>query len=108
MKSLKISPNVNWHTIEPEYGPDSFLKVENTDVNTKDGVQFNLSYAMKNAVDVKTNNYTQTVLTDNIRPDNAFTPDLNVDQYPEQFTTHLVTNAFPYDSTETRWSPDVL
>lgn len=96
MKSLKITPNVNWHTVEPEYGPDSFLKMDNTDVNTKDGVQFNLSYAMKNAVDVKTNNYTQTVLTDNIRPDNAFTPDLNVDKFPEQFTTHLVTNAFPF------------
>ena len=96
MKSLKINPDVNWHTVEPEYGPDDFLKLSSSDVKTKDGVQFNLSYAMKNAVDVKTNNYTQTILTDNVRPDNVFTPDLQVMNYPEQFTTHLITNAFPY------------
>ena len=96
MKSVKIEPNVNWHTVSPEYGPDSYLQLDNADVNTKDGVQFNLSYAMKNVTDIKTNNYTQMLLTDNVRVDKTFTPTLDSTRYPEQFTTHLIVNSFPY------------
>jgi hypothetical protein len=96
MKSVKIEPNVNWHTVAPKYGPDDYLQLDNADVNTKDGVQFNLSYALKNVTDIKTNNYTQLLLTDNVRVDKTFTPNIKSTRFPEQFTTHLIVNSFPY------------
>jgi hypothetical protein len=102
MKSLDIQPNVNWHTVEPVYGADDFLKIENEDINTKDGIQLNLSYFLKNITDLKTNNYTQTVLTDNIRMDNIFTPDIPTNtEYPNQFTSYLMSNGFPYKTGKT-------
>lgn len=96
MKSVKIQPGTNWHTVEPQYGPDNFLEIDNSDISTKEGVQFNLSYAMKNVTDIKTNNYTQMILTDNVRADNTFKPNIESSRYPEQFTTSLIMNAFPY------------
>lgn len=97
MKSINITPDENWHTVEPEYGADDFLKINNADINTKDGIQLNLSYFLKNVTDVKTNNYTQMVLTDNVRMDNIFTPNIPENtKFPESFTTYLMANAFPF------------
>lgn len=97
MKSINITPDENWHTVEPEYGADEFLKINNSDINTKDGIQLNLSYFLKNVTDVKTNNYTQMVLTDNVRMDRIFTPNIPENtKYPESFTTYLMANGFPF------------
>ena len=97
MKNFSISPDENWHTVKPEYGPDSFLNIQSRDITTKDNVQLNLSYFLKNVTDIKTNNHVQLVLTDNIRADNMFTPNIpSSGRYPEQFTTYIKANAFPY------------
>lgn len=97
MKSINIEPDINWHTVEPVYGADEFLKINNDDITTKDGIQLNLSYFLKNVTDIKTNNYTQMVLTDNVRMDNLFTPSIPENtKYPDQFTTYLMANGFPY------------
>ena len=96
MNNVQIQSNVNWHTVEPQYGADDFLQIQNADITTKDDVQLNLSYMLKNVTDIKTNNYTQLVLTDNVRADNIFNPNLNTGNYPEQFTTFMVANGFPY------------
>lgn len=102
MKSINITPDDNWHTVEPLYGADDFLKINNDDINTKDGIQLNLSYFLKNITDIKSNNYTQMVLTDNIRMDNIFTPNIPENKkYPDQFTTYLMANGFPYKTGKT-------
>ena len=89
MKTVHIKSDSNWHTVEPKYGLDEFLKIESQDIQTKEGVQLNMSYIMKNVTDIKMNNYSQLVLSDNMRMDKLFSPNLGVDRYPEQFTTYL-------------------
>ena len=101
MKSVSIQSDSNWHTVEPKYGPDSFLKMSSQDIETKEGVQLNMSYVMKNVTDIKMNNDTQMVLSDNMRMDKLFEPDLGISEYPLQFTTVLEGNAFPF---YTGWS----
>ena len=101
MKTVHIKSDSNWHTVEPKYGLDEFLKIESQDIQTKEGVQLNMSYIMKNVTDIKMNNYSQLVLSDNMRMDKLFSPNLGVDRYPEQFTTYLEANAFPF---YTGWS----
>ena len=95
MKNIKIQPDVNWHALKPSYQHDDSIKIVNTNIKSKDGVELNVCDAFSNIIDTSTNNQTQLMLIDNVKMNDAFKLDIKIERYPEQFTTYLLGLGFP-------------
>lgn len=95
MKSQRIQPGVNWHAVQPTYQDDRSVKLTNTNITSRDGVQLNVCDTMKHVVDISTNNQTQLMLIDNVKVSDVINIDTNVNKYPLQFVTYIRCQSFP-------------
>lgn len=103
MKNVKIHPGVNWHAIQPEYQHDTNIRLNNNNIKSKDGLELNICDAMQSTLDVTTNNQTQLILVDNVKVHDVFKIDVDLEKYPEQFTTYLLHRGFPTYNSRTSY-----
>lgn len=103
MKSVKIQPGINWHAIKPEYQHDQKIRIDSNNVMSKDGVTLNICDVFGSTVDVSTNNQSQLIMLDNVKMHDLFKVDVNIEQYPEQFTTYLLCLGFPTYNGDTSY-----
>jgi len=95
MKNIKINPDVNWRAHVPKYAHDDMTVIKNKNIITAEGLQLNISDTMSNVIDTSSNNFTQLMLTDNIKLDDMLKLKIDTPTYPEQFTTSIIFGGFP-------------
>lgn len=94
MKSISIDEN-NWSPVKLKYAYDERVNLQNSIFETKDGISFCTNPASKDGKDVKINNYSELMLTKPLMGEELVSFDLETDEYPKQFTTYLLLNAYP-------------
>ena len=95
MRNVKIKSGDNWKSLDINYEFDDRVKFDNSNVTSSDGISLNLNNTLANNVDISNNNYTTMMMSDLTRVGDIVSLDLTTNQYPEQFTTSIVFDAFP-------------
>lgn len=94
MRSVKITSDT-WNPLTLQYVNDDSIDLNNTLVNTKDGVNFYMAPALSGCNDTKINNYSELMLTDPMQSESLYDFRLERNVYPKQYTTYILLNSYP-------------
>jgi hypothetical protein len=95
MRTVEIKNNQNWTPLKLQHEFDSMLEFDNRTISTLDGLNINTTFAQQQGIHNTVDNYTNYLLTDAVKINDLIKFKLPVDEYPLQFTTSLLANAFP-------------
>ena len=96
MKLSKISENPTWKSLSFEHQHDDVIKTNDAvQYNTSDGFKIDVCSIQQHGKFSTSDKYTNYTLTDDVMASDLFTIETPVDTYPDQFTTTLMTDAYP-------------
>ena len=103
MKNVKISSGNNWQALSPEYVHDDVITFNNREFLSKEGVGLTVNNTLSTIQDETTNNYSKLMLTDATRASDIMFLNVSKERYPDQFTTYIASEAYPYLSNASEY-----
>jgi len=95
MKNVEISKNESWTSLDISELHDDSLSFDQRTIDPVDGIKLKSSFAQQHCVDTVTDEHSSMILTNQVQINDIIDINLPGQQYPEQFTTSLLANAYP-------------
>lgn len=95
MRNVEIKKSSSWSSLGMGDLHDDTLVFDHRDIDPVDGIPLKSTFAQQYSVDSVTDSTSTYMLTNQVRVHDVLDIKLPGDQYPEQFTTSLLANAYP-------------
>lgn len=95
MKNVRINDNTDWTSLKLKHEHDDMIVFEHRNIQPIDGINLTTTFAQQHSIDSATDNYSNLILTEQVKINDILKIQLPTSKYPEQFTTSLLANGFP-------------